>query len=123
MENVVPYKIQIISIVASISFLIYIARIIIKGKLREEYAIMWILSTVVLIIFSFWRNGLTVLATIFGVYVPPNLVFMGAIFAIMVYLLHLSIVASKLQEQNKIFAQEIALLKARIEEEKGSVKI
>jgi len=42
MENVVPIKIQIISIVVSISFLIYVSRLIIKGKLDEEYAIVWV---------------------------------------------------------------------------------
>ncbi len=104
-------KIQIIAIAVSLLFLIYIMRLIIKGKLREEYSIVWIVCTIVLIAFSFWRNGLEVLAHILGIYEAPNLVFSGAIFAIFIYLLHLSIVVSKLHSQNKQLAQEIALLK------------
>jgi hypothetical protein len=104
-------KIQIIAITVSLLFLIYIIRLIIKGKLREEYSIVWIVCTIVLIVFSFWRNGLEILANILGVYQAPNLVFTGAIFAILIYLLHLSIVVSKLHSQNKQLAQEIALLK------------
>lgn len=104
-------KIQIIAITVSLLFLLYIIRLIIKGKLREEYSIVWIVCTIVLIVFSFWRNGLEILASTLGVYEAPNLIFTGAIFAILIYLLHLSIVVSKLHSQNKQLAQEIALLK------------
>lgn len=104
-------RIQIISIGASLLFLIYIGWLIIKGKLREEYAIVWIISTAVLILFSFWREGLDLVSELLGIQSPPNMVFTGAIFALLIYLLHLSVTVSKLQEQNKILAQEIALLK------------
>ena len=114
-------KIQIIAIVASLLFLLYIVRLIIKGKLREEYSIVWIICTVVLIVFSFWRQGLEVLAKLVGVYEAPNLIFTGAIFAIFIYLLHLSVVASKLHSQNKKMAQELALLKEKIEKKEQKI--
>ena len=108
-------KIQIIAIATSLLFLLYIIRLIIKGKLREEYSIVWIVCTVVLILFSFWRDGLEIMANILGVYEAPNLIFTGAIFAIFIYLLHLSVVVSKLQSQNKQLAQDIAMLKEKME--------
>ena len=116
MEHYFSNRIQIIAIVVSLGFLFYIGRLITKGKLREEYAIFWVISTVVLIIFSFWRHGIDVLAKLLGVYLAPNLVFTAAIFAILIYLLHLSIVVSKLHEKNKILARELALLKKKMEE-------
>lgn len=108
-------KIQIIAIAVSVLFLLYIVRLIVKGKLREEYSIVWIVCTVVLVLFSFWRRGLDIVSNIVGVYSPPNLVFTAAIFAVFIYLLHLSVVVSKLQSQNKQLAQDIALLKEKIE--------
>jgi hypothetical protein len=108
-------RIQIIAIAASALFLLYIARLIIKGKLREEYSIVWIVCTIVLILFSFWRNGLEIIAHTLGVFEAPNLVFTGAIFAIFIYLLHLSVVVSKLHAQNKQLAQDIALMKEKME--------
>ena len=111
-------KIQIIAIIVSLLFLLYIIRLIVKGKLREEYSIVWIACTALLILFSFWRNGLEVMAHLVGVYEAPNLVFTGAIFAVFIYLLHLSVVVSKLQEQNKTLAQDIALLKEKLREKK-----
>ena len=109
------FRIQLIAIITSILFLLYIVRLIIKGKLREEYSIVWIVCTIVLILFSFWRDGLAVVSELVGVYSPPNLVFIAAIFAVFIYLLHLSVVISKLQSQNKQLAQDIALLKEKME--------
>ena len=110
-------RIQILAIAARIGFLLYIGRLITRRRLREEYSIVWIVCTSLLLIFSFWRNGLAVMARLFGVVEAPNLIFTGAIFAIMIYLLHISVVISKLQASNKKLAQEIALLKNKLETE------
>ena len=104
-------RIQIITIAISILFVLYISRLIVKGKLREEYAIVWVICTIFLLVFSLWTDGLELLRRITGVVVAANLVFTGFIFAILVYLLHLSVVASKLHNDNKKLAQEISLLK------------
>jgi hypothetical protein len=60
-------RIQIITIVINILFIAYISRLIIKGKLREEYAIVWCICTFVLVLFSFWRGGLALMSKLFGV--------------------------------------------------------
>ena len=104
-------RIQIITIIINLLFVSYITRLIIKGKLREEYAIIWCLCTLVLVVFSFWRDGLGVMAKLFGVFEAPNLIFTACIFAILIYLLHISVVASKLQNSIRNLTQEIALLK------------
>lgn len=108
-------KIQIIAIALSVLFLLYIIRLIIKGKLREEYSIVWIACTLVLVVFSFWRRGLDIVSDLLGIYAPPNLVFTAAIFVIFIYLLHLSVVVSKLHAQNRQMAQDIAMLKQKLE--------
>lgn len=111
MQEIIPLRIQIASIVGSIAFLVFIGRLIVRGRLREEYAIIWLICTAVLLVFSFWREGLHVVAEMLGVFYPPSLVFMGAIFAIIMFLVHLSIVASRLHQQMKQLAQEVALLR------------
>ena len=107
-------KIQFIIIFINSLLLFYIARLIVKGKLREEYAIAWIVCTIVLMFFSFWRNGLEVLAKAFGIFEAPNLVFTSFIFIILLYLLHLSIVNTKLQKDITKLTQEIALMKQKV---------
>lgn len=116
MENVVPFKIQLLSILSSAVFMIVIFQLIIKGKLREEYAILWILCTVLLLVFSFWRNGLDVIANALGVYYAPSLIFLVGLFVIIIFLVHLSVVNSKQHLQIKNLAQALALLQKKMEE-------
>ncbi len=105
------FVIQLVSIVGASIFMVMIFRLIIQGRLREEYSIIWILCTLILVVFSIWRKGLDQISHWLGVYYPPSLIFLAAIAAIIVFLVHLSIVVSKLQSQVKILTQEIAFLK------------
>lgn len=120
MENVIPYRLQIIAIVMALCFMFFIFRLIAKGKLREEYSFIWITCTALLLLFSFWRNGLDVIAKILGIFYAPSLIFLGAIFAIVIFLVHLSVVNSKQHKQIKDLAQEMAILKKKLEEEEKS---
>lgn len=120
MENVVPFKIQILSILGAVLFMLFIFRLIVKGRLREEYSILWIVCTFVLLVFSFWRGGLDIIAKYLGVFYAPALIFLGAIFAIIIFLVHLSVVNSKQHRQIKDLAQELAILKDLYKEKNPS---
>ena len=106
--------IQIISLLGAALFMVMIFRLIIRGRLREEYSIIWILCTVILIVFAIWRKGLEQISLLLGVYYPPSLIFLAAIFAIIVFLVHLSVVNSKLQNQIKNLSQEMAMMKKEL---------
>ncbi|GAB3731660.1 DUF2304 domain-containing protein [Spirosoma lituiforme] len=111
----VPLTIQIISLLGASLFLAFIFRLIVKGRLREEYSILWIACTLILILFSIWRKGLEQISLALGVFYPPSLIFLGAIFAILIFLVHLSVVVSRLQNQIKVLSQEVALLRNELE--------
>jgi len=104
-------RIQLLTILANLLFLLYIGRLILQRKLREEYAIVWLVMTILIGIFSIWPKGLDRLALTLGVYAPPNLIFTGFVFIILIYLLHLSVSNSQLQKKILQLAQEMALLK------------
>lgn len=112
------FIIQLISIIGATVFMVMIFRLIIQGRLREEYSIVWILCTIILIVFSIWRRGLDQISLWLGVYYPPSLIFLAAIFAIIVFLVHLSVVNSKLQSQIKTLTQEMAYLKQELEQQR-----
>lgn len=107
--------IQLISLLGATLFMVMIFRLIVQGRLREEYSIVWIFCTVILIFFSIWRKGLEKISLLLGVYYPPSLIFLAAIFAIIVFLVHLSVVNSKLQNQIKDLSQEMAYLKKEVQ--------
>ncbi|GAB3891421.1 DUF2304 domain-containing protein [Spirosoma agri] len=113
-----PITIQVLSLLGAISFMVFIARLIVKGKLREEYSFIWIACTIVLIIFSVWRTGLTQISLLLGVYYPPSLIFLLGLFAVIGFLVHLSVVISKLQQSIKDLTHEVAFLKKEMAEKK-----
>ncbi len=108
-------RIQILIAILNLLFLLYISKLIVKGKLREEYAFIWWISAGFLVIFSMWTKGQLAVTNFLGVTLPANLIFGGLIFLILIYLLHISLVNSKLQRSVTKLTQELAMLKEQAE--------
>ncbi|GAB4275432.1 MAG: hypothetical protein Kow0029_16560 [Candidatus Rifleibacteriota bacterium] len=105
-------RIQTISIICSLFFLIFIIELIRKKKLKEAYALLWLFFSVVFLFFSFWKTGLDYFAAIFGIFYPPALLFLILIVAIILILVQFSVIVSKQNDDIRKLAQELALLKA-----------
>jgi hypothetical protein len=96
--------------------LVVILELVRSRRLQERYALLWMMTAVVLLVFALWRDGLNVLARTVGIAYPPSALFlMGALF-ILIVLLHYSTVISELAERNLMLAQRIALLEQRLKE-------
>jgi len=108
-------KTQYIAIFVSVSLFLYIFYLVRKKKIKEEYSLMWLSSSIVFIVFSIWRYGLEYFAKLMGIAYPPAALFLILMLAIFLILIEFSINISKLSEKNKILAQEMALLKDEIE--------
>ena len=112
-----PLKVSIAASLASIVLLVIVFELIRSRRLRERYALLWLLTGVVLLVLSAWRGGLNTIARWVGVqtYPPAVLFAVGSLF-ILAVLLHYSTVISKLSDQNSILAQRVALLETRLNE-------
>jgi len=107
-------RIQIFAVIGSLLVAGLVFELIRKKKLLEQYSLLWFFSSLILFVLSIWRDLLEKAADFLGVYYAPTALFIIMIFCGMVLFLHFSIVISKLTEQNKTLAQELALLKANI---------
>ena len=87
---------------------------LIRRRLQERYALLWIVTGSVMLFFALWRSALDRFAELVGVAYPPSALFMVAGLFVFVVLLHFSMVLSKLSEQNKTLAQRVALLEQRL---------
>ena len=112
-----PWAVSIAAAVASFLLLVVVLELIRSRRLRERYALLWLLTGVVLLALSLWRGGLNTIASWFGVttYPPAILGAVGALF-ILVVLLHYSTVISRLSDQNTILAQRLALMEQQLRE-------
>jgi hypothetical protein len=112
-----PLKVSLAATAASLILVLIVFELIRSRRLRERYALLWLLTGVVLVVLSAWRGGLNTIAGWFGVrgYPPAVLFAVGLLFVIAV-LLHYSTVISRLSDQNVILAQRLALLESKLRE-------
>jgi hypothetical protein len=113
-------RIQLFALLVSLVVSLFIFELVRKRKLMEKYSLVWIISALILTILSIWRDLLEGLADVLGIFYAPTALFIVLSFCGMGMLIHFSIVISKLTEQNKILAQEIALMKYESKEKQRS---
>ena len=111
-----PIRVSIFAAIASILLLLVIFELIRSRRLQERYALLWVMTAVVLLVFAIWRDGLNVLARTVGIAYPPSALFLLAALFILVVLLHYSTAISELAERNLMLAQRIALLEQKLKE-------
>ncbi len=108
--------VQVIAVAGSVSIFIVIIELIRRNRLKERYSLIWLAASALLIMFSLWRELLHFIAHSLGIYYPPSFLFLLAIFFLLALLLHFSVILSSLSEKNKRLAQEIGILKKRLDE-------
>jgi len=105
-----PVKQQLIAILLAAGLLIFIIDAVRRRKLREEYAWLWILVGVVIVVLSLWRDLLGTITALMGIQLPANTVFFFGLVFIVFINLHFSIRISRLTDRVKRLTQDLALL-------------
>jgi hypothetical protein len=114
-----PLVVTLAGVLASLVLVGVILELIRSRRLRERYALLWLLTGLVLLPLSAWRGGLNTIAGWVGIETyPPAILFAVGLLFVIVVLLHYSTVISRLSDQNTVLAQRIALLEARLGEQR-----
>lgn len=86
-----------------------------KWRLREEYSILWLLLSAAMVVLASFE-GITVwVAARLDVTYPPSILFFVALAFVAAMLFHYSLEISRLSDQSRQLAQELSLLRARLE--------
>jgi hypothetical protein len=112
---VTSLRISVAATVASVLLLLVVLELIRGRRLKERYALLWLMTGVALLVLSAWRGGLNTIAGWLGVGYPPAILFAAAILFAIVVLLHYSTVISSLDDRTVRLSQEVALLRERLE--------
>lgn len=102
----------IVGIVVAVSVLIFVFLALRDEKIREKYAILWIVLSLAVLVVSIFPKILENLADVLGVALPSNLLFAIAVGLLALIILHLTWEQSKTEKQIRALAEEIAILKA-----------
>ena len=108
---------RIMAIVISAGLLLLILELVRRKRLMERYALLWLFSTLLLLVLSVWSSLLNSLASALGISYPPSALFAVAFGVVLVLLIHFSLAVSRLSDQNKVLAQRLGILQGRVQEQ------
>jgi len=103
------------SAIFCLTFVFITVELIRRRKIDERYALLWVLLGGLMMVFSFFPGLLDRISGMLHVHYAPSLLFLiGMIFSLM-FILHLTMVISKLHRRLTRLVQEVALLKVERE--------
>lgn len=102
-------RIQLASIVFSLSIFFFIFSLVKKRRIKEEYSILWFAMSFFLLYLSLDRFAIDRLGTLFGVAYPPSVLTLLTTGFTFLLLIHLTVVLTRLTDQNKELIQEMGL--------------
>ena len=106
----------LVALIGSLLILAGIVELLRRRQLKEKYAVLWLLVGVVLIVFTAFPALLTRISSALGVAVPSNLLFFVAILFLVGVVLHLSWEASRLENETRKLAEDLAILRLDVAE-------
>lgn len=110
---------QVICLALSVVVFAFVMLLVKERRLREKYALLWLSTSVFIILLTVSRRTLETAALGIGILYPPSLLFLvGVLFLLVVTIGH-SVTLSRLSESNHNLAQEAALLRKQIEDERA----
>jgi hypothetical protein len=112
----VETKLQIVAIAASSALVLIVFEMLRRRRLIERYALLWLGSSLVLLLLSIWTGLLEIISKAVGIVYPPNALFMIAFGFVLVLLLHFSLAISRLSGETKVLAQKLARLDKDVRE-------
>ena len=100
------------AILASVVTFGLVIELIRRRKLREEYALLWVATTLGMIVLSTWYGLIERITHLIGAVTVTTTIFLFAFLFLLVISVHITTVLSRLTVQVRRMAQEMAVLEA-----------
>ena len=114
--DVMELRARFFAALLGIAVLLLVLNLVRTRKLKEEFALLWLLTAVVLVLTPLFIDYLDMIAYALGIEYPPALIFVLAIISLLLILFQFSLRISRFSEQIKVMVQELALLRAQVED-------
>jgi len=101
-----------VAVLIALTVVFYVRR----WRLKEQYSILWLVLAVLMIVPAAAPNLVEWFAARLDVIYAPSILFFLALAFVAVMLFHYSLEISRLSDQNRELAQEVGLLRARVDE-------
>jgi hypothetical protein len=108
-------QLRILTVVAGVAVLGFILELLRRRQLQEKYAILWLVVAIATIPLAIFPRVIDRAADLLGIANGVSLVlFLGVVFLLLV-VVHLSWEVSRLEEETRTLAEEVALIRAERE--------
>ena len=107
--------IVVVGIVLAVLVLVVVVWMLLARKLREKYAVLWIVIALCVIVLGLFPGLLAWATALLGVQLPVNLLFSMAILLLLGVALHLSWELSQAEDEIRRVAEEAALARTELE--------
>ncbi|GAB3659388.1 hypothetical protein GCM10027589_20460 [Actinocorallia lasiicapitis] len=108
-----------LGLVGALFALVFIFEMLRRRRLREKYAVLWVLLAVVIVVVAVYPPLLEWSADVAGVEVPVNLLFFVASLVLLAVNVQLSSEVGRLEERVRILAEEQGLQRLALERMAG----
>lgn len=112
----IPILQRLVAIAVSLILLLVTVHLIRKHKLREQYALLWLIATVAILVLSIFGGIVDALANFFNVTYSPTLPLVAGLLFALAVLLTQSVALSNQADQGRDLAQQLALMEFRLNE-------
>jgi hypothetical protein len=107
-------KLTIVTGLTALAVLAFMVELLRRRQLQEKYAILWLLVSIVIVPMAFFPIITDKLAGVLGIASGVSLVlFLGIVFLLLVTV-HLSWEVSRLEEETRTLAEDLALLRSEL---------
>lgn len=109
-------RLTVVSLVLALAAFLLVFELLRRRRLREKYAVIWVLIVIATVVLAFVPSLLTGLASLIGIQTPSNLLFLISLMTLFAVSLQLSGEVGALEEQTRRLAEEVGALRLRLEE-------
>ncbi len=118
-----PTVTRVIAICGSLAILLVVVELVRRRKLKEEYSLLWIITSLTLLVLSIWYGLLLDITDAIGAVLPSStLFFFGVVFLILM-VLHFSVRVSEMERRTTAVIQELGLLSLERGEGESAVEL
>ncbi len=105
----------VLGLIGSLITLTLLFELLRRRRLREKYAVFWVIVATATLVIAVFPATLTAAADLVGVEVPANLLFFGASMLLLGVSIHQSYETGRLEDRTRTLAEEVGLLRLEIE--------
>jgi hypothetical protein len=110
------WRARLFFVLLGLAVLLFVVNLVRTKKLKEEYALLWLLMAVTLVVAPLLIDAIDVMSFALGIDYPPALIIVIALICFALIFFQISVTISRFSEQIKILAQDLALTRKRLQE-------